>query len=195
MATVSLCLRCGYVNQWKLKSCVVCGSRLQPGFNRADLTPGMRIEVKRLDPNLTARRLGKGRVFITPDNMVGIVRMRLVTSPDFLRRPVLRYSTDHLVTPRHADAFAVVVFLHDTLGVISDAIRLVEWLIRAGAEAIGRATSAPYVIEARLETGLSLFWKVSGRRPVVEAIGEVFQAMSIGDLDFQLPNAQRLEVE
>jgi hypothetical protein len=195
MATVSLCLRCGYVNQWRLKSCVVCGSRLEPGFNRDDLTPGMRIEIKRLDPSLTARGLGKGRVFITPDNMVGIVRMRLVTSPGFLRRPVLRYATDHLVTPRHADAFAIVVFLHDTLGVFSDAIRFVEWMFRAAVEAIGRAAGGPYVVEARIERGLSLFWKVSGRRPVAEAIDEVFQAMVIGDLDFHPPNAERLDVD
>lgn len=195
MATVSLCLRCGYVNAWKLKSCVVCGSRLQPGFNRDDLTPGMRIEIRRLDPNLTARRLGKGRVFITPDNMVGIVRKRLVTSPGFLRRPVLRYATDHLVTPRHADAFAIVVFLHDTLGVLSDVIRLVEWLFRAAVEALGRAAGAPFVIEARIESGLSFFWKVSGRRPVAEAIEEVFQAMAIGDLDFQPSEAERLLVD
>lgn len=195
MATVSLCLRCGYVNQWKLKSCVVCGSRLQPGFNRDDLTPGMRIEIKRLDPNLTARRLGKGRVFITPDNMVGIVRKRFVTSPGFLRRPVLRYATDDLVTPRHADAFAIVVFLHDTLGVLSDAIRLVEWLFRAAVEAIGRAAGGPYVVEARIESGLSMLWKVAGSRPVDEAIDEVFQAMSIGDLDFHPPNAERMVVD
>jgi len=195
MATVSLCLRCGYVNEWKLKSCVVCASRLQPGFNRDDLTPGMRIEIKRLDPKLTARRLGKGRIFINPDNMVGVVRMRLVTSPGFLRRPVLRYATDHLDTPRHPDAFAIVVFLHDTLGVLSDFIRLVEWLIRAAAEAIGRAAGSPYVIEARLESGPSLFWKVSGRRPVAEAIDETFQAMAIGDLDFRLPDAERLVVD
>ena len=96
MATVSLCLRCGYVSEWRRNSCVVCGSRLQPGFRRDDLRPGMRIEIKRLDPNLTARRLGRGRVFITPDNLVGIVRRRLVTSPGFLRKPILRY---HWVTP------------------------------------------------------------------------------------------------
>jgi hypothetical protein len=195
MATVSLCLRCGYVNEWKFKSCVVCGSRLQPGFKRDDLAPGMRIEIKRLDPKLTARRLGKGRIFITPDNMVGIVRRRLVTSPGFLRQPILRYTTDHLVTPRHPDAFAIVVFIHDTLGVVSDAIRSVEWLIRSTAEAIGRAAGGPYVIEARLETGVSMFWKVSGSRPVAEATDEVFQAMSIGDLEFQAPDAERLLVD
>jgi hypothetical protein len=195
MATVSLCLRCGYVNEWKRKICVVCGSRLPPGFNREDLTLGTLVEIKRLDPNLTARRLGRGRVFITPDNMVGVVRRRLVTSPAFLRRPILRYATDHLVTPRHPEAFAIVVFLHDTLGVLSDVTRSVEWLIRAAAEAIGRAAGAPYVIEARLETGQSLFWKVPGRRPIDEAIDEVFQAMSIGDLDFQSPEAERLMVD
>lgn len=195
MATVRLYLRCGYVNEWKLKSCMVCGSLLQPGFNRDDLTPGMRIEIQRLDPKLTARRLGKGRIFITPDNMVGVVRMRSVTSPGFLRRPVLRYSTDHLVTPRHPDAFAIVVFLHDTLGVLSDVIRLLEWLIRAAAEALGRAVGGPYVIEARLENGASLFWKVSGRRPVAEAIDETFQAMAIGDLDFRPSEAERLLID
>ena len=156
MATVSLCRRCGYVNQWKLKSCVVCGSRL-----------ATRIQPGRSDPWNEHRD-------------------KASRSPPHRSPPGKRPGLHH---------FAVVVFLHDTLGVISDAIRLVEWLIRAGAEAIGRATSAPYVIEARPETGLSLFWKVSRRRPVVEAIDEVFQAMSIGDLDFQSPNAQRLEVE
>jgi hypothetical protein len=95
MAPVSLCRRCGYVNQWMLKSCPVGGepaaTRIQPG--RSDPWNAHRDKASR-----SPRRLGKGRVFITPDNMVGIVRMRLVTSPGFLRRPVLRYSTDHLVT-------------------------------------------------------------------------------------------------
>ena len=198
MATVSLCLRCGYVNEWKLKSCVVCASRLQPGFNRDDLTPGMRIEIKRLDPKLTARRLGKGRIFINPDNMVGVVRMRLVTSPGFLRRPMLRYARDDLVPPVYPLAYAVYTIglvIRDTLGVVSDAIRLVEWLIRGAAEAIGRAAGAPYVVEARLETGLSLFWKVSGQRPIVEAIDEVFQAMSIGDMEFHPVDAERMVVD
>jgi len=155
----------------------------------------MRIEIKRLDPNLTARRLGKCRVFITPDNIVGVVRKRLVTSAGFLRRPVLRYATDHLVTPRHADAFAIVVFLHDTLGVLSDVIRLVEWLLRAAVEALGRAAGARFVIEARVESGLSMFWKVSGRRPVAEAIDDVFQAMSIGDLEFEPDYTHRLVID
>ena len=195
MATVSLCLRCGYVSEWRRKSCVVCGSRLQPGFRRDDLRPGMRIEIKRLDPNLTARRLGRGRVFITPDNLVGIVRRRLVTSPGFLRKPILRYATDHWVTPPHLDVYAIGVFIQDTLGVISDVIRSVEWMTRCTAEAIGRAAGAPYVIEVQLETGMSLFWKVSGRRPVVEAIDQVFQAMSIGDLEFQPAYAERLVID
>jgi hypothetical protein len=154
----------------------------------------MRIEVKRLDPNLTARRLGNGRVFITPDNLVGVVRRRLVTSSGFLRKPILRYATDHWVTPRHPDLYAIGKFVQDTLGVLSDLVRAAEWLIRCAAEATGRAAGAPFVVEARLETGLSLFWKVSGRRPVVEAIDHIFQAMSIGDLQFQPDYAQRLEV-
>jgi len=195
MPTVSLCLRCGYVNEWKRKRCFVCGSRLQPGFRRDDLVPGMRIEIKRLDPTLTARRLGNGRVFITPDNLVGIIRRRLVTSPGFLRKAVLRYATDHWVTPRHLDVYAIGVFIQDTLGVLSDAVRSVEWLIRCAVEAIGRAAGAPYVIEARLETGQSLFWKVSGRQPLVEVIDQVFQAMSIGDLEFLPAYAERLVID
>ena len=78
---------------------------------------------------------------------------------------------------------------------LSDIIRSVEWMIRYTAEAIGRAAGATYVIEARLETGLSLLWKVSGRRPVVEAIDQVFQAMSIGDLEFQPAYADRLVID
>jgi hypothetical protein len=87
------------------------------------------------------------------------------------------------------------LFVRDTLGVVSDAIRMIEWLIRASVEAIGRLAGAPNVIEARLETGLSLSWKVSARRPVDEAIDEVFQAMSIGDLEFQPVDAERMVVD
>jgi hypothetical protein len=130
--------------------------------------------------------------------MVGMVRRRLVTSAGFLRRPVLRYAGDHWVGPEHRVAYAahaIGLFIRDTLGVVSDAVRVMEWLIRATAEAVGRLAGAPYVIEARLESGLSLFWKVPGRRPVAEAIDEVFQAMSIGDLDFEPPDAERPEVD
>ena len=195
MATVRLCLRCGYVNDWRRNSCLVCDTRLQPGFRRSDLKAGMHIEIKRLDRNLTAQRLGKGSVFITPDNKVGIVRRRLVTSIGFLRPPSLRHTSDHWVSPRHLDLRAIGVFVHDTVGILADLTRGVDWLIRLAAESVGRALGGPFVIEALLETGEALFWKVPRREKPNAAINEVVQAMSIGDLDFAPAAWERLEVD
>ena len=195
MATISLCTRCGYVNEWKRQNCFVCASPLPPSFSRHDLRPGMRIDLERLDPNLTARRLGKGKVFVTPDNMVGIVRRRLVTSVGFLRRPVLRHNTDHWVSPRHPDAYAIGVFIMDTIGLVAEGVRAVEWLVRFAAEAVGRAAGGSYVIEAVFERGPSLFWKVPGRRPVHETVAEVVQAMSIGDTEFVPEGWERVTVD
>lgn len=195
MATVSVCLRCGYVNEWKRTSCFVCGSPLQPSFSRDDLRPGMRIGIERLDPNFTARRLGKGKVFVTPDNMVGIVRRRFVTSVGFLRRPILHHSTDHWVSPRHPDAHAIGVFIIDTIGLVAEGVRAVEWLVRVTAEAVGRALGGSYVIEAIFERGQSLFWRVPGRWRFQEAMDEVVEAMSIGDLEFVPQGWERLVVD
>jgi hypothetical protein len=118
-----------------------------------------------------------------------------VTSVGFLRRPVLRHSTDHWVSPRHPDAYAIGVFIMDTIGLVAESVRAVEWLIRVTAEAVGRAAGGSFVIEAVFERGPSLFWKVPGRQPVKEAMDEVVQAMSIGDTEFVPRGWERLTVD
>ena len=84
--------------------------------------------------------------------------------------------------------------MHDTAGILADVTRGVDWLIRLAAESVGRALGGPCVIEALLETGEALFWKVPGREAVDAAINEVVQAMSIGDLEFAPPAWERLIV-
>jgi hypothetical protein len=155
----------------------------------------MHVDIKRLDPNLTAQRLGKGSVFITPENKVGIVRRRLVSSAGFLRPPRFRHTSDHWTGPRHFDLRAIAVFVHDTVGVLADVTRGLDWLIRWGAESLGRALGGRFVIEALLETGEALFWKVPGNQRVEDAIDEVVAAMSIGDLEFAPETWERLEVD
>ena len=88
MATVRLCLRCGYVNDWRRNSCLVCDTRLQPGFRRSDLKAGMHIEIKRLDRNLTAQRLGKGSVLSLPTTRWGSFAGGSSRRLDFSARPV-----------------------------------------------------------------------------------------------------------
>jgi hypothetical protein len=161
----------------------------------------MRLHIKRLDPGMTARRLGGGRIFIDPDNQVGVVRRCLVSSVTFLRKPIDRDSTALWLDSGfgggkvRAVGSLFGIFVHDMIGVLRETVTGIDWVVRAGAEALGRALGGRYVIRAVLEDGRSFFWKVEGWRPPEESIEEIALAMTIGDFEFVPKDAVRFLVD
>lgn len=202
MSTVRLCLWCGLVNDWRAAACDYCGEALpHPGFRRSWLTPGMRIEIEPLDPRLTARRLGRGRIFVGPKRRVGVVRRHYVSAPGFLAPSAPREIED-LPVPSHpvlARAMAPLALLWlalgSALGVVGDVLRALDWFMRLWIESVGRAVfRTPYVVEASLDGGDRLFWKVKGRRPR-EVIDEIAEAMTLGDYGFVPAGGERFHLD
>jgi len=172
-----------------------------PGFRRSDLAPGMRIDIPLLDPMVTVRRLGKGKVFITPERKVGVVRRRWVTGISFLRRSQSE-TEDPIALSDHPPLARTVAYVTAALSaaratgrVARDVFTVIEWVIRFLLEGLGRLVlRAPFIVEATLQDRRSLFWKIRGRRPE-EVIDEIALALAIGDQDVMPVGSHRLIID